>query len=200
MGAHQIDAQRPRAASGGRALPGGEELRLPCPRERGDARPALAIERRQQRRLVPQRAIHAHAVAPARLGEAEGADEEPAEPREPNLRAAPGLAERVEPILQELGGGEDAAGGQAVDDLVVEQRVDVAVRLGRIVGLGEVAEGEAGGGQLPEALEAVGCAPRPRARRRERPGRGNRDEEGGEDREQRPAPKARHGGYGTTVA
>src|SRR5207244_3763068 len=83
-----------------------------------------------------------------RLGEPEGADHEAAEPRQPDLGAAPRLAERVEAILQELGRGEDAAGGKALDDLVVEELVDVAVRLRGVVRLGEVAEGEARGGAL----------------------------------------------------
>jgi hypothetical protein len=56
--------------------------------------------------------------------------------------AAPRVAEAVETVLEELERGEDAPGREALDDLLVEQRVDVAVGLGGILGIDQLGEAE----------------------------------------------------------
>src|SRR3989454_12093561 len=68
--------------------------------------------------------------------------------------AAPGVGEAVEAFLKERERREDAAALQALDDLLVEQRIDLAQGLAGTLAVVGADEGEAGGGQGPEALAA----------------------------------------------
>src|SRR4029077_16325337 len=120
-----------------------------------DARRALAVERAQQRRLPAQRAVHAQTVGGRALVEDARAEKHPARAHQLQRGAAPHLGEGVETVLQEGERGEGTAGGEIVHDLVVEQRVDVAERLGRRVRTAQLDEAEAAGRQLAEALQAI---------------------------------------------
>src|SRR2546426_12508643 len=67
--------------------------------------------------------------------------------------AAPGVGEAVEAFLKERERREDAAALQALDDLLVEQRIDLAQGLAGTLAVVGADEGEAGGGPGPGAPE-----------------------------------------------
>src|SRR5205823_967948 len=76
--AHEVEAEGPRVAARRGALPGGEELGRAARRgrERIDDRPAVAVERGEERRLVVEAAVDPHRVRARRIGELEGTDDE----------------------------------------------------------------------------------------------------------------------------
>ena len=99
--------------------------------------------------------VDAHRIARAALDELERADGHSTEAPEPKRRAAPRVGEAVETILQERERREHAPALQALDDLLVEDGVDLTQRLLGTLTIVGADEGEARGGEGPEALEAV---------------------------------------------
>src|SRR5262249_1845266 len=63
--------------------------------------------------------------------------------------------EPVEAFLQERERREDAAALQALDDFLIEERVDFAQRFARTFAVVRTDDGETGSSQGPEALEPV---------------------------------------------
>src|SRR5207249_10372890 len=95
-------------------------------------------------------------IAGATVHELKRTDGQRAEAPELEGGAAPGVGEAVEACLKEWERREDAAALQALDDLLVEQRIDLAQGLAGTLAVVGADEGEAGGAQGPGALEAVG--------------------------------------------
>ena len=122
-------------AAGDGPFPRGDELRGAARSRspRVDGRTPVARERRQQRRLVAEPSIDAHRIGAGCVAQLERAHHEPSDANDVDRGCAPCLAERVEPVLKEAGRRVEAAGAEALDDLLVEERVHLAIGVRRAI-------------------------------------------------------------------
>ena len=111
-------------------------------------------ERSSAGRPRPEASVHAHGVDARHLAHLERADHEPADGQDVDRGGAPCLAERVEPILQEGRRRVEAAGAETLDDLLVQERVHVAVCAGRPIRVA-VPQRVLRAGELRKLIEAV---------------------------------------------
>src|SRR4030095_11486120 len=111
--AQEIESERARPTTGGSAFPRHDEWggRLPHRSHRRDARSPFAGDGGEQFHVAPVPPVHTNAVARETVAEVEGAHEERSDANHTHAGRSPHLAERGEPILQGVGGGEDATAG-----------------------------------------------------------------------------------------
>jgi len=125
----------------------------PAPEPRVHNGPTVARERRQECCFSAESPVHPHRVDAGRIAHLERADHEPADADDVDRGGAPHFAERVESVLKEAGRGVEPAGPQALDDLLVEERVHLAIGVGR--DLGRAIAERPGARERAELVEAV---------------------------------------------
>src|SRR5262249_39828956 len=153
--AQHLEAERANASIGRPPFPGDHHEGRRAAGQRIEHWTAVADEGMLQSALAPRFAVDPHRIAGAAVNQLKRTDGQRAEAPELEGGAAPGVSEAVEAFLKERERREDAAALQALDDLLVEQRIDLAQGLAGTLTVVGADEGEAGGGQGPEALETV---------------------------------------------
>src|SRR5262249_47396865 len=153
--AQHLEAERANASIGRPPFPGDHHEGRRAAGQRIEHWTAVAHEGTQQSGLATRFAVDPHRIAGAAVHQLKRTDGQRAEAPELEGGAAPGVSEAVEAVLKERERREDAAALQALDDLLVEQRIDLAQGLAGTLTVVGADEGEAGGGQGPEALETV---------------------------------------------